>query len=224
VRPDYSLAFLTGVLGGVGHCVGMCGPLVSSFALLRGRESAKGFDLLPHVLYSTGRITTYAFIGSLMGMSASFVQTAGSLAGLQDIAPLLAGALMVLMGVSIVIPRATRLSPEGWCAPLLRAAQPILDNPSSLKYYPLGLLMGFLPCGLSYSIFVGAAASGGMVEGMLLALAFGLGTAPALIAVGALMGLLGARLRGVLYRLGGVVVIVMGILYIKRGLASYAQM
>jgi sulfite exporter TauE/SafE len=99
-----------------------------------------------------------------------------------------------------------------------------MESASPLKYFPLGLLFGFLPCGLSYSIFLGAAATGGMPQGFLLCLLFGLATVPSLFLFGLAIGYLGARVRGLLYRAGGVTVIVMGLVFIGRGIASYASM
>jgi sulfite exporter TauE/SafE len=78
--------------------------------------------------------------------------------------------------------------------------------------------MGVLPCGVSWTIFLGAAASGGPVPGLLMALAFGLGTLPGLLLVGSASALLGQRARGILYRAGGVLIAVMGALFALRGL------
>jgi hypothetical protein len=92
------------------------------------------------------------------------------------------------------------------------------------RSYPLGLVMGFLPCGLSYSAFVGAAATGGLVPGLVFALAFGAGTLPALLLAGWGASRLGARARGVLYRLGGALVALLGVLFVLRGLHLHAAL
>jgi sulfite exporter TauE/SafE len=97
-------------------------------------------------------------------------------------------------------------------------AQGFLDGAGSGRAYALGLLLGLLPCGLSYSIFVGAAATGSPLEGALLALAFGVGTAPALVVLGGATAWLSARVRGVLYRLGGAAVVLLGLRFVLRGL------
>ncbi len=220
MSTEYSLAFVTGLLGGFGHCIGMCGPLVAAFSLHdRGR-----LPVLPHLLYNAGRVITYTFIGAVMGLSGSFVNTAGRIAGLQGTVSLLAGTLMVLMGLGIagLLPSPARL--ESKAGLFTRAAAPVMESASPLKYFPLGLLFGFLPCGLSYSIFLGAAATGGMPQGFLLCLLFGLATVPSLFLFGLAVGYLGARVRGLLYRAGGVAVIVMGLVFIRRGIASYASM
>jgi sulfite exporter TauE/SafE len=105
-----------------------------------------------------------------------------------------------------------------------RAASVVLEGGGVGRAYALGLLLGFLPCGLSYSAFVGAAATGGLPQGLLFALAFAVGTVPALLAVGAASTLLSSRLRGVLYRLGGLAVALLGALFVARGLGFHAAL
>ena len=220
MSPDYGLAFVTGLLGGFGHCIGMCGPIVAAFAL-----DGKGeLGWTTHLLYNAGRIVTYTFIGALMGLAGSFVNTAGALAGAQNAVALLAGTAMVVMGLGIAgaLPFARRIEKGG--SPLVKAAAPILESGSALRYFPLGLLFGFLPCGLSLTIFVGAAATGDMLRGFLFTLSFGIATVPALLLFGLLMNLVSARARGLIYRLGGVAIIISGLIFIKRGLVSYAAM
>jgi len=107
---------------------------------------------------------------------------------------------------------------------VLRAAQSLMSSPSRFRAFPLGLLLGLLPCGLSYTVFVASAGTGGPVPGMLTALAFGLGTLPALLAFGALIATLGAVLRDRIYRAGGAVVAIMGIYYLYRGVRLYANL
>ena len=73
-----------------------------------------------------------------------------------------------------------------------------------------------------HTVHAGAAATGGLPQGFLFALAFGLGTVPALLLVGSASALLSPRLRGALYRAGGVVVVAVGALFLARGLGLHA--
>jgi sulfite exporter TauE/SafE len=225
VGTGYFLAFVTGVLGGFGHCIGMCGPLVATYALAQASAPQPFLiRMAPHLLYHSGRITTYAFIGGVMGLSGSFVNVAGRLAGIQNIVAFFAGVTMIFMGLGIVGIGAKTAWIEKNNLPILRTAQAVRTSPSSLRYYPLGLILGLLPCGLSYTVFIASAGTGGLVPGMLTALLFGLGTLPALLAFGAVMSSLSASLRGRIYRAGGVVVIIMGIYFLFRGIRLYANL
>jgi sulfite exporter TauE/SafE len=100
----------------------------------------------------------------------------------------------------------------------------VLEGGGAGRFYALGLLLGFLPCGLSYSAFVGAAATGGLPQGLLFTLAFALGTVPALLVVGGAATLATVRVRGALYRLGGVAVVIVGLLFLARGLGLHAAL
>ena len=221
------LALGTGLLGGFGHCLGMCGPLVGAFGLVAPPGTPATRVLGPQLAYHLGRVTTYGIIGGAMGLTGSFVNVAGRLAGLQDAVAVLAGALMVLLGIGAA-------GAAGWVKGLEgRVAGRVLrgvrwmaggEDGGAGRSYPLGLVMGFLPCGLSYSAFVGAAATGGLVPGLLFALAFGAGTLPALLLAGWGASRLGARARGVLYRLGGGLVALLGVLFLLRGLHVHAAL
>jgi len=134
------------------------------------------------------------------------------------------GVAMIFMGLSIVGIGAKTAWIEKKNLPVLRAAQAVLASPSTLRYYPLGLTLGLLPCGLSYTVFIASAGTGGLFPGILTALLFGLGTLPALLFFGAVMASISASLRGRIYRAGGVVVIIMGLYFLFRGIKIYANL
>ncbi|HYQ81325.1 MAG TPA: sulfite exporter TauE/SafE family protein [Anaeromyxobacteraceae bacterium] len=219
MSADLALALTTGLLGGFGHCLGMCGPLVGGFALAAGPRLGSRAALSAQAVYHLGRVTTYAAVGAVMGLAGSFVDVAGRLAGAQRVASVVAGLAMMAMGLGAagVAGWARRLEARA-ADRVVAAVRGLLEGGGPGRLYPLGLLLGLLPCGLSYSIFVGAAATGGPVPGMLLALAFGLGTAPALLLAGALATAVSQRLRGWLYRAGGLLVAALGVVFVLRGL------
>jgi sulfite exporter TauE/SafE len=225
MEPGYLLALTTGILGSFGHCLGMCGPIVASYTLSSSSGSRPWSDrLVPHLLYHGGRITMYAFIGALMGLSGSFVNVAGSIAGLQNAVAVLAGIAMVIMGMSITGISGTTAWLERHNIVVLRYGKQVMTARSLLRYYPLGLLLGLLPCGLSYTIFIAAAGTGGLLPGMVTALLFGIGTLPALLLFGTAISYFSASLRSRIYRAGGAIVIVMGIYFIYRGIRLYARL
>jgi sulfite exporter TauE/SafE len=225
VETGYILAFTTGMIGGFGHCIGMCGPLVASYTLAGSTQHRPLIQrITPHVLYNSGRITMYTVIGGIMGLSGSFINVAGRLTNIQNSVAVLAGVIMILMGVGIAVGSSSTAWIEKHNASVLRAATVIRASSSSLRYFPLGIVLGLLPCGLSYTIFIAAAGTGGLFPGMLTALLFGLGTLPALLVFGAVIASLTAALRSRIYRTSGVLVILMGIYYLYRGISLYANL
>lgn len=223
----YTLAFTTGLLGGFGHCIGMCGPLVASYTL-RGSPSPLYRasiinNFLPHLFYNIGRITTYMFIGAVMGLTGSFVNVAGRISGFQNTVAIIAGLLMILMGLSISGIAGGTAWLERHNNFILKLAKNILQGESLWQYYPLGALFGFLPCGLSYTLFMAAAGTGNFLSGMFTMFFFGMGTLPSLLLFGFAASSISSRLRGILYKSAGVIVIIMGCLFILKGIRLYAQ-
>jgi sulfite exporter TauE/SafE len=191
--PELSLisAFLVGLLGG-GHCVGMCGGIVSAVSLsLPGEKPKTGF----HFSYNAGRITSYALAGVLAGLLGSSSLFLSHLLPVEKALYLLANLMLIALGLYLA----------GWWRGVLvleKAGGALWKRiqPLSKKFLPvhtvgqafvLGLLWGWLPCGLVYSVLVAALATGSAWQGGALMLAFGLGTLPALLA----MGMAAVRLR-----------------------------
>jgi sulfite exporter TauE/SafE len=181
--------FMLGILG-TGHCIGMCGLLVIAFPARSGRFAS-------HLYYHLGRICTYVVIGSIMG---------GIGAGLAGIAAATGGnypvwAARIQIGVSLVaavfllvfgLARLGVISEPGWMAmaspdkipgyrKLLKSA---FSNKGQAEMLILGMMMGFLPCGLSFAAFSRALASGSPIHGAAMVLAFSLGTVPGLLLLG----------------------------------------
>lgn len=220
---SYLLAFTAGLLGGFGHCIGMCGPIVAAYSLQRtlpaGIKNNLAFDsIIPHILYNTGRISTYIFIGGLMGLVGSFVDTAGRLAGIQNIASIAAGIFMAIMGLGIVGASHRLNILERHNNFILKLIKVFALERSAWRYYPMGALLGFLPCGLSYSVFIAAAGTGNVISGMTVSAMFGIATIPALLLFGMIITYLGSKTRGIIYRASGFVVIAMGLYFILRAI------
>lgn len=216
------LAFTTGLLGGMGHCIGMCGPIVASYSFHGSSPANRSVtqNIIPHLAYNAGRITTYMFVGAAMGLTGSIIN---NISGFRNIVTIAAGLMMILMGISIsgVFGRADWLEKHN--SYILRVGRWLLQGKSLWRYYPLGLLLGFLPCGFSYAAFVAAAGTGSLLSGLILMLLFGLGTLPSLLLFGFAASSISSRLRGILYKASGVIVIAMGCLFILKGIRIYAQ-
>lgn len=222
MEAGYLAAFTTGLIGGFGHCIGMCGPIVVSYTL-QGTSSLLE-RILSGILYNAGRITTYMFIGALMGLTGSFVNVAGKMAGFQDIVAIIAGLFMIFIGLGIFGLLGKAAWKEGRSGIIYKAGKYIMMEKSRWRYFPLGALFGFIPCGLSYSIFIASAGTGELLSGMLLSLLFGLGTLPSLLLVGVAAAYIGERLKGILYKVAGGIIIITGMLFLVRGIKHYAQM
>jgi len=220
----YIIFLTTGFTIGFGHCIGMCGPIVVSLSLnLKGRSI-----FVPHLLYNTGRIITYTILGALMGFTGSFTGVTSNIAGIQKGAMIFAGALIVLMGLAMSgwVPLGRLFgdyyNPEGFISKGFRKLSGIKSNAA---YFPLGLLLGLLPCGPVYTALIAAARSGmeatnafkGIQVGMGLMLAFGVGTVPALFLVAKLTDLGWLKKRELIYKISAVLMIVVGIYFVFKG-------
>ena len=207
-----AMAFVTGLLGSFGHCAAMCGPLVASLGLAAAPLGTRR-SVLGQLAYHAGRVTTYAAVGAVMGLTGSFVNVAGRLAGAQQLVAIAAGALMVLLGLGTAgVSTALKRLEARASGKVIALVRGVMEGGGPSRLYPTGLALGLLPCGLSWTVFLGAAGTGSLPEGLLLALAFGLGTTPALLLVG-----VAGSARGVLVRAGGVLVAALGVLFVLRG-------
>ena len=212
------LGFLTlGLLGGFGHCVGMCSPFVlfvsRRYGPLEGRRRAA---LAAQLWYTAGRVITYAALGAIAGALGGVVELAGTLLGVQRAAAVAAGGVLVvwaLVALSDLVPRLeTGGSLFARVAGRLKGRVP--GHP-----FAIGLFLGLLPCGLLYSAIIAAVARGGPLEGAAALALFGVGTAPALLGVSLADELL-ARRRVFVNRLSQVFLLVMGAWFLWTGLAG----
>ena len=189
IDPPYLAAFLIGLSGGA-HCFGMCGGIVGALTL--GLPAAPGHPLrarLPYLLaYNGGRLISYMVAGALAGGVGAWATHLVSVHHAQLGLQLLAGLFMIFLGLYLagwqtVLGRLERAGGVLWrrIEPLGRRWLPVRTPAQALG---IGLVWGWLPCGLVYSVLVWAIGAGGAPQGALLMLSFGLGTLPALLAMG----------------------------------------
>ncbi len=207
--------FVGGLLGSA-HCIGMCG----GFAVAIGAAERRPAPMLARqLLYSAGRITTYAFLGACAGTAGlQFAQHRVAMISAQQLFSLAAGALMLLIGLSVLGVLRVRWLSSGGHGLLAPLCAHFLDARGPLAVFLAGLMTGFLPCGLVYSFLALALASGSMTSGLLLMTAFGLGTVPSMIATGAGGLLLSPLWRARVFRLAACFVILLGGITIRRAL------
>lgn len=210
------LGFLSlGLLGGFGHCVGMCSPFVL-FVSRRyvAPNAGRAAAFRAQLWYTAGRVLTYAILGALAGALGGVVQLAGALLGLQRAASVVAGAVLVLWALVALSDLVPGLESGGslFAKVAARLKGRVPGHP-----FAVGLFLGLLPCGLLYSAVIAAVARGGPLEGALALALFGLGTAPALLGVSLADELL-ARHRAFVNRLSQVFLLAMGAWFLWTGL------
>jgi sulfite exporter TauE/SafE len=181
---------LIGFLGS-GHCLVMCGGIVSALQMMMPNQSPAE-KLKLQLALSAGRISSYALFGALAGYLG---MQAMALAGFgKPLLQLLSGLMLLLMALYISrlwtgLTALERLGKKLWLVIQPLAAR-LLPLNSTFKAFGYGLCWGYLPCGLVYSALAGSLASGSALQGALWMLAFGLGTLPALLLAGQAAGAL----------------------------------
>lgn len=217
-------ALAAGLMGGV-HCVGMCGGIVGALTMASSNKASGVMQQLPLLFsYNIGRILSYVTAGALFGAVGQLSGGLMSVQSMQAVLAIVAGVMMVLMGLYI----------GGWSA-ILRHVEAVAGSlvwkriePFGRKLLPvknpgqgflLGVLWGWLPCGLVYSMLIWGLGSGSALNGALLMLAFGVGTLPNLLATGLLTTRFVNWMQLTLVRrIAATVLILFGIFTLYRGL------
>jgi sulfite exporter TauE/SafE len=210
---EFSSAFLLGLVGSL-HCAGMCGPIAIALPLSNQSWLAR---ISGGLLYNAGRTITYGILGAIFG----FAGMGLALGGMQQWASIILGAIMIL---AVVVPMLGVAGQK--IVRISDSATSILKKPfirlfkartySSL--FLIGLLNGFLPCGLVYIALAGALVMSKVHQGALYMVFFGLGTIPMMLAISLAGNLLSLKIRKRLSKIIPVFIILLGILFILRGL------
>lgn len=209
-------AFLVGLTGGV-HCFGMCGGIVGALTLGLPPQPRPFLGRLPYLLaYNSGRLVSYVSAGALAGGVGAWAVHLASIHRAQVILQIIAGLFMVLLGLYLggwwrLLSRIEQVGGVVWrrLEPLGRRLLPVR---TPAQAFGIGLIWGWLPCGLVYSVLVWAMSVGGAAQGGLLLLSFGLGTLPALLSMGTAAAALASFVRQPWVRhTVGVVVVLLGI-------------
>ena len=206
-------ALIFGLLGSF-HCVGMCGPIAFLLPVDRQNSFRKAGQVS---LYHLGRILAYAIIGLIFGLlGRSF-----GLFGLQQQLSILVGVLMIL---AILLPykKMGKVNISGFFYKAVSKIKSLLGHSLKKKtydtFFTAGFLNGFLPCGLVYMAVFGAFAGGSAISGSLYMMLFGLGTVPLMSAAVYLGNFVSAAIRSKIRKTVPVFVVLIGLLFIIRGL------
>ncbi|MBI5541657.1 MAG: sulfite exporter TauE/SafE family protein [Bacteroidia bacterium] len=204
-------AITLGFLGSF-HCAGMCGPIAIALPLKNNNWLSR---IISTLLYNLGRTVTYALLGLLFGLIGKGFQ----MAGFQQIVSIITGVTMIL---SVVFPLIFRNKIKNKSFTFINLIKNSLSNKFSVSSYlslfSIGILNGLLPCGLVYTAVALAVTTNDSISGMLAMIAFGLATSPMLIAISIVGSSLGIATRRFFTKVIPFVIIILGILFILRGL------
>lgn len=217
---DFYLAMILGLVSSL-HCVQMCGPLVLTYSVAANTATGRRSFLGLHVAYNAGRTLTYMMLGAAAGLAGGAMGWVGRLAGVEHIASIVAGSAMVLTALVLLgLGRYNQWTGFAFPARLLRPAGKLIAAPTALAKFGLGTLMGFLPCGLVYAALMRAVGAATPIGGALTMLAFGGGTAAALVAVGLGSSAATRKVARWSTTVSAITVMLMGALLIARGVTT----
>lgn len=196
------------------HCIGMCGPIAMMLPVDRSNEAKKVTQI---ITYHIGKLTAYGLLGLIFGLlGRSFY-----LAGMQQQLSIIVGVLMILVAL---IPEKV-FAKYNFSKPLYRIITKVksslgqqFKNKSYKSLFTIGLLNGFLPCGMVYVALFGAIAMQRVSLSVLYMILFGIGTIPMLTIVVYVSNLMSFSFRGIMQKAIPLVAVLIGMLFIIRGL------
>lgn len=210
---DITAAIVLGLIGSF-HCIGMCGPIAVALPV---SNKSWGLKISGTILYNVGRAITYGLMGAVFGVLGEGIQ----LGGLQSWVSIAMGVIMITTVLFPVLFRNTRFLDRyiyGYVDKLKNQLAPLFRNSSLGSLFFIGLLNGLLPCGLVYVALAGAIATGGVASGAMFMFVFGLGTLPMLALVTLLGNVITGRFKSFVNKLIPYVIVIIGALFILRGL------
>lgn len=206
-------AFILGLISSL-HCIGMCGPIAMMLPVDHQNETKKVIQI---ITYHLGRLTAYAGIGLIFGL----LGRGFFLAGLQQNISILIGVAMIIV---VLIPEKV-FSTYNFSKPVYKVISKIKSSLGSQfkkrsykSLFTIGLLNGFLPCGMVYVALFGAIAMQSPSFGVLYMLLFGLGTIPLMTIVVYVHSLIKLPFRNKIQKVIPYVAVIIGVLFILRGL------
>lgn len=216
---SYWLAFMTGILGS-GHCLGMCGGLVSAFF-----AKVSGGGAPAYLAYHAARLSIYALVGLIAAALGAVIVASGGVGLAQGVLQIVAGLVVILLGFDLLgvspIRNTVGFAPLAWLRKQFVAATqkgPVVGAMIG------GAINGMMPCSMTMAMAVQATTAPSAPEGMLLMLAFGAGTLPSMMSASILFGKLGPQLRGWLLKGAALFVIALGTSTLWQGVRFYLVM
>lgn len=216
---DYTLAFIAGFLGS-GHCLGMCGALVSGYFMNIGGKKS----YLPYFAYQFTRVLVYISIGFIAATLGVVLVSGGLFGKFQSLLQMLIGSVVIILALGIIglIPwqGSIKFLPMEVFRKVYAKARSKGPVAGSMI---AGFLNGLMPCPLTFAMYVEATAATTVMQGGALMLAFGLGTMPTMLFISLAFGKLGSNVRGYMLKVAALVMIFMGLNTIYKGLSFYVE-
>ena len=213
MSPEILAAFLVGLVGSL-HCIGMCGPIAIALPV---PDSNNISFFTGRILYNLGRVVTYSFLGAILGLLGGRI----ALAGAQQVVSIILGVLIIL---AVLLPQkyknyfAQRPITQKLAQPLKENIGVLFKKGTFSAMFIIGILNGFLPCGLVYVALAGAIASGNAISGAAVMILFGLGTVPAMFAATIFGKFINVGIRTKIRKAVPVLALFLGIIFILRGM------
>jgi sulfite exporter TauE/SafE len=214
---ELPMVFIAGVLG-TAHCAGMCGPLALMIGGTTGRWPAA---LLRQIAYTAGRVFTYGTLGAAAGFGGQrLVQTWPGLVNVPALLAVSAGGLLIYQGL-LAAGFLRKRGVGGSATPCLSGGllSHFLRRSGVSGVFLAGLFTGFLPCGLLYGMLALAMSTHSVLWGGLTMIVFGLGTAPAMMAIGLAGRLINVATRRRLLTAAAWCLAFAGVVSVARGIS-----
>ncbi len=237
----YIIAIISGFLGGFSHCTFMCGPIISSvvlnkiqnFSSIENRIYSKDqktnwiYINKIQILYHAGRIFTYSFIGFIMGTTGSFINTITSYLGISNFIFYFVCIFMIVKGLEmlqilsfgVINNFFNKIELMGF-----RLSNIIVyfKNMNSVwKFFLYGMVLGLIPCGLSYTAFITSAGLENGFKGFLFMFLFGISNIPSLYIIVSFSSRFINNQKSFLYKFTGVILIFSGIFFIVQKINKF---
>ncbi len=204
-------AFLAGLAGSI-HCVGMCGPLALSLPFSRFNRYDKWLAI---GLYNLGRVGAYSTIGLIVG----FVGRGINWFGLTQIISIVLGSIIL---VSLLLPKLLKhknIHMPVWLNRYqINSLQYLMKKQTVAWMFLVGVMNGFLPCGLVYMAVAAALVASSVANSVLFMFFFGLGTIPAMVALVAIAHKMPISVKASFQKFVPIISMIIGALLILRGL------
>ncbi len=210
----YITALMIGLVGSL-HCIGMCGPIAVALPL---GNKGWGYKVFGGITYNIGRILSYAVLGAVFGLVGQGIE----MAGLQKWASILIGTVMI---ISVLAPALFKGKAKiesvlfGYAGKMIGKFRKLFKISSLPSLFTIGVLNGFLPCGLVYVAIAGAINTNSLTDGVIFMILFGLGTLPVMLAIPLLGNIIGKNFRKRYSVVLDGFIVVLGVLFILRGLS-----